>query len=59
MHCLFVPQMFAVEHSLISNNGRMFGIYVIILSCLGAPYLHNFHWLTDGNQLYTGMSNFL
>ena len=59
MHCLFVPQMFAVEHSLISDNRRVFGIYAIILSHLCVLYLYNFHWLIGDNRLYTGMSNFL
>ena len=61
MQYLFSPQMFTVEHSLISDDGGMFDIYnnTFTVIHLGIPYLDNFHLLTDDNQLCTDMSNFL
>ena len=62
VHCLFAPQMFTVEHSLISDDGGIFDIHnntAFTVIYLGIPYLDNFHLLTDDNQLYTDMSNFL
>ena len=53
--------MFTVEHSLISDDGGIIDIYnyAFTVIYLGTSYLDNFHLLTDDNQLYTDMSNFL
>ena len=53
--------MFTVEHSLISDNGGIIDTYnyASTVMHLGITYLDNFHLLTDDNQLYTDMSNFL